>query len=161
MQVRTASRFRSEYEEVSCSAIHVLLNSGMGQVKTIARNSNAEVCQCRKRFDGALYAVKKVSKSSVECMSDNAAQVGVNSATEINQARAEVFALAALSHRNILRYFDSWHEPGIGQDPGCLFIVTELCVRPLSRSLGLIPEPPMTERVVRSILHQLLEVHSQ
>eukprot|EP00658_Telonema_sp_P-2_P059590 TRINITY_DN4864_c0_g1_i3.p1 TRINITY_DN4864_c0_g1~~TRINITY_DN4864_c0_g1_i3.p1 ORF type:complete len:508 (-),score=75.94 TRINITY_DN4864_c0_g1_i3:120-1643(-) len=122
-EMRTTSRFRNEYEEV----------------KTIARNGNCEVCQCRKRFDGALYAVKKVL---------------IQTSSELPSAKMEIFALAALSHRNVLRYFDSWHESG---SPGQLYLVTELCIRPLSRSLGLIPEPPMCERIVRGICHQLLQ----
>ena len=57
-EVKTGSRFRNDYDEVLCMQRCAYRLNGL-QVKTIARNSNCEVCQCRKRFDGSLYAVKK------------------------------------------------------------------------------------------------------
>ena len=86
-EVKTGSRFRNDYDEVLCMQQCAYRLNGV-QVKTIARNSNCEVCQCRKRFDGSLYAVKKLV---------------VHTPSDLNKARLEVFALAALSHQNVLR----------------------------------------------------------
>jgi len=64
----------------------------------------------------------------------------------------EVFALSSLgSHPHILRYHDAWKERN------SVYIVTELCLRSLSSSLGSIETPPLPERAVLAMLVQLTD----
>ncbi|KAH9599718.1 Protein kinase domain [Trypanosoma melophagium] len=60
----------------------------------------APVYVCRKKVDGRLYAVKKI----------------VIKTNQSEKALREVQSLAALSHKNIVRYYDAWIEPGCDED---------------------------------------------
>ncbi|ORC88619.1 putative protein kinase [Trypanosoma theileri] len=60
----------------------------------------APVYVCRKKIDGRLYAVKKI----------------VIKTNQSEKALREVQSLAALSHKNIVRYYDAWIEPGCDEN---------------------------------------------
>ncbi|CCW67657.1 unnamed protein product [Phytomonas sp. Hart1] len=70
------------------------------QQKLLGSGGFAPVYMCRKKIDGRSYAVKKI------VMKDNQSEKIIR----------EVQTLAALNHKNIVRYYDAWVEDGCDEE---------------------------------------------
>ncbi|ESL05239.1 protein kinase [Trypanosoma rangeli SC58] len=70
------------------------------QQRKLGSGGFAPVFVCRKKVDGRLYAVKKI----------------LTKKDQSEKVLREVQSLAALSHKNIVRYYDAWMEPGCDED---------------------------------------------
>ncbi|EKF39206.1 protein kinase, putative [Trypanosoma cruzi marinkellei] len=70
------------------------------QQRMLGSGGFAPVFVCRKKVDGRLYAVKKI----------------LTKKDQSEKVLREVQSLAALSHKNIVRYYDAWMEPGCDED---------------------------------------------
>ncbi|CCW60463.1 unnamed protein product [Phytomonas sp. EM1] len=70
------------------------------QQKLLGSGGFAPVYMCRKKIDGRFYAVKKI------VMKDNQSEKIIR----------EVQTLAALNHKNIVRYYDAWVEDGCDEE---------------------------------------------
>ncbi|QIW99193.1 hypothetical protein AMS68_004711 [Peltaster fructicola] len=83
------SRYQREFEEVC----------------TLGRGGYGIVYQCKHRFDGLSYAVKKVPLSTGRLQ-----RIRDRGQTEIDRLLLELTTLARLDHPNIVRYFGGWVE---------------------------------------------------
>lgn len=70
------------------------------QQRLLGAGGFAPVYVCRKKIDGRLYAIKKVAMTE----------------TQSEKILREVQTLAALNHKNIVRYYDAWMEDGCDEE---------------------------------------------
>ncbi|KAG5483833.1 hypothetical protein CUR178_06827 [Leishmania enriettii] len=70
------------------------------QQRLLGAGGFAPVYVCRKKIDGRLYAIKKIAMSEAQS----------------EKVLREVQTLAALDHKNIVRYYDAWVEDGCDED---------------------------------------------
>lgn len=70
------------------------------QQRLLGSGGFAPVYVCRKKIDGRLYAIKKV----------------VMTESQSEKVLREVQTLAALNHKNIVRYYDAWVEHGCEEE---------------------------------------------
>ena len=85
---------------IAATSIHKRFSLEFTQIKVLGAGGFAPVFLCRKKVDGRLYAVKKIAVQS----------------THAAKALREVETLSAMSHENIVRYFDAWVEEGCDPD---------------------------------------------
>ncbi|RNF10454.1 putative protein kinase [Trypanosoma conorhini] len=79
------------------------------QQRKLGSGGFAPVFVCRKKVDGRLYAVKKI----------------LTKKDQSEKVLREVQSLAALSHKNIVRYYDAWMEPGCDEDLRSYAVLSE------------------------------------
>ncbi|KAG5510065.1 hypothetical protein JKF63_06958 [Porcisia hertigi] len=70
------------------------------QQRLLGAGGFAPVYVCRKKIDGRLYAIKKIAMSEAQS----------------EKVLREVQTLAALNHKNIVRYYDAWVEDGCDEE---------------------------------------------
>ncbi|KAK7200715.1 protein kinase [Novymonas esmeraldas] len=70
------------------------------QQRLLGAGGFAPVYVCRKKIDGRLYAIKKIAMSEAQSQ----------------KVVREVQTLAALNHKNIVRYYDAWVEDGCDEE---------------------------------------------
>lgn len=70
------------------------------QQRLLGAGGFAPVYVCRKKIDGRLYAIKKIAMTEAQS----------------EKVLREVQTLAALNHKNIVRYYDAWVEDGCDED---------------------------------------------
>ncbi|KAL7703045.1 protein kinase [Lotmaria passim] len=70
------------------------------QQRLLGSGGFAPVYVCRKKIDGRLYAIKKVAMTGIQS----------------DKVLREVQTLAALNHKNIVRYYDAWVEDGCDEE---------------------------------------------
>jgi eukaryotic translation initiation factor 2-alpha kinase 4 len=70
------------------------------QQRLLGAGGFAPVYVCRKKIDGRLYAIKKVAMTEAQS----------------EKILREVQTLAALNHKNIVRYYDAWVEDGCDEE---------------------------------------------
>lgn len=70
------------------------------QQRILGAGGFAPVYVCRKKIDGRLYAIKKVVMAEMQS----------------EKIIREVQTLAALNHKNIVRYYDAWVEDGCEEE---------------------------------------------
>ncbi|OLN84913.1 eIF-2-alpha kinase GCN2 [Colletotrichum chlorophyti] len=132
----TSSRYREDFDEEG----------------RLGKGGFGEVVKARKKLDGQIYAIKKISQRSQASL------------TEILK---EVRLLSQLSHPAVVRYYNTWVEEIPDQsdtdgDTTVLYISMEYCEKRTLRDLitrKLYQNTPEIWRLFRQILEGLAHIH--